>query len=70
MMDVDLGLTYLEDQRLAGFRICPLYRERYVLLAKSAESVDGRTEMSWAEARTPPRKAYFELEAQPARTRE
>lgn len=48
--DLDLGLTYLEDQRLEGFRICPLYRERYVLLAKSAESVNGCTEMTWAEA--------------------
>jgi DNA-binding transcriptional LysR family regulator len=48
--DLDLGLTYLEDQRLAGFRTCPLYTERYVLLARSAESVDGRTEMTWAEA--------------------
>ncbi len=48
--DLDLGLTYLEDQRLAGFRTCPLYTERYVLLAESAQSVDGRTEMTWAEA--------------------
>lgn len=48
--DIDLGLTYLEDQRLDGFRVWPLYRERYVLLARNAESVDSRTEMSWSEA--------------------
>jgi DNA-binding transcriptional LysR family regulator len=48
--ELDLGLTYLEDQRLEGFRMLPLYRERYVLLARNAQAVDGRTEMTWAEA--------------------
>jgi DNA-binding transcriptional LysR family regulator len=47
--DLDLGLTYLEDERLDGFRAWPLYRERYVLLARNAESLGNRTEMSWAE---------------------
>ena len=48
--DLDLGLTYLEDQRQEGFKIWPLYRERYVLLARNAESIGQRTEMTWAEA--------------------
>jgi DNA-binding transcriptional LysR family regulator len=48
--ELDLGLTYLEDQRLEGFRIWPLYRERYVLLARNAESIGNRTEMTWADA--------------------
>jgi len=48
--DLDLGLTYLEDDRLDGFRVWPLYRERYVLLARNAESLGNRTEMSWGEA--------------------
>jgi DNA-binding transcriptional LysR family regulator len=48
--DLDLGLTYLEDERLDGFRVWPLYRERYVLLARNAESLGNRSEMSWAEA--------------------
>jgi hypothetical protein len=37
----------------------------------STESViESSYEMSWAEARTPPRKGYFEFEAQPARMSE
>jgi DNA-binding transcriptional LysR family regulator len=48
--ELDLGLTYLEDQRLEGFRVLPLYRERYVLLAKNFAAVAGSKELSWAEA--------------------
>jgi DNA-binding transcriptional LysR family regulator len=48
--ELDLGLTYLEDQRLEGFKVHPLFRERYVLLAKDSAAVGGRTEMSWTEA--------------------
>jgi DNA-binding transcriptional LysR family regulator len=48
--DLDLGLTYLEDQRLEGFRIWPLFRERYVLLAKNTQSINSRSDMSWEEA--------------------
>jgi DNA-binding transcriptional LysR family regulator len=48
--DLDLGLTYLEDQRLDGFRIWPLFRERYVLLARSPAAVGNQTSMSWADA--------------------
>jgi DNA-binding transcriptional LysR family regulator len=33
--ELDLGLTYLDDPRLKGFRTLPLYRERHVLLARS-----------------------------------
>ena len=29
--ELDVGLTYLEDQRLNGFHVQPLYRERYML---------------------------------------
>jgi hypothetical protein len=32
--DLDIGLTYLEDERLARFNVMPLYRERYFLLAR------------------------------------
>jgi DNA-binding transcriptional LysR family regulator len=37
--ELDLGLTYLEDQRLRGFSVLPLYRERYVLLTHDAHSL-------------------------------
>jgi DNA-binding transcriptional LysR family regulator len=48
--DLDLGLTYLEDERLDGFRVWPLYRERYVLLAKNADFLGNQREMSWTDA--------------------
>lgn len=48
--ELDLGLTYLEDQHREGFRVLPLYRERYVLLARDATFIGDREEMSWQEA--------------------
>lgn len=48
--ELDLGLTYLEDQRLDGFRVLPLYRERYLLLARSPEAIGYREQISWQEA--------------------
>jgi DNA-binding transcriptional LysR family regulator len=37
--ELDLGITYLDDQVQAGFSVLPLYRERYLLL--SPAEVDG-----------------------------
>ena len=34
--ELDIGITYLEDQKLDRFRVLPLYRERYVLVARDA----------------------------------
>jgi len=48
--ELDLGLTYLEDQRLTGFRVQPLYRERYMLIARDAASIANCTDMTWAQA--------------------
>jgi DNA-binding transcriptional LysR family regulator len=48
--ELDLGLTYLEDQRLEGFKVLPLFRERYVLLAASSAAAGQRTSMSWSDA--------------------
>ncbi|CAL1241502.1 LysR family transcriptional regulator [Candidatus Methylocalor cossyra] len=45
--ELDLGLSYLEDARLQGFRTHFLYRERYVLLTR-ATSVPPR--LDWAKA--------------------
>jgi DNA-binding transcriptional LysR family regulator len=33
--ELDLGLTYLGDPRLKGFKTLPLFRERYVMLARN-----------------------------------
>ncbi|SFJ97365.1 LysR family transcriptional regulator [Methylocapsa palsarum] len=53
--ELDIGVTYLEEQNLTRFRVLPLYRERYVLLARDAtlldksQSDDGKT-ITWREA--------------------
>ncbi|QFY41500.1 LysR family transcriptional regulator [Candidatus Methylospira mobilis] len=48
--ELDLGLTYLEDPRLKGFRVLPLYRERHVLLARDASFRVTSGHLSWADA--------------------
>jgi DNA-binding transcriptional LysR family regulator len=48
--ELDVGLTYLEDQRLQGFHIQPLYRERYMLLARDGSLLAGKSEISWRDA--------------------
>ena len=50
VFELDLGLTYLEDQRLGGFRVLALYRERYLLLAPNRGAFRGRAAMTWSEA--------------------
>ncbi|MDD2767996.1 MAG: LysR family transcriptional regulator [Methylococcus sp.] len=48
--EFDLGLTYLEDPRLRGFQVLPLYRETHVLLARDGtEAVPGQS-IGWREA--------------------
>jgi DNA-binding transcriptional LysR family regulator len=47
--ELDLALTYLEDQRLDGFRVLPMYYEHYVLLAPATADLGGHT-LSWQEA--------------------
>ncbi|WP_305093129.1 LysR family transcriptional regulator [Prescottella sp. R16] len=47
--ELDAGITYLDTVPESGFRVVPLYRERYVLLAAAdmPVPVDG---VSWSEA--------------------
>lgn len=52
--ELDLGLTYLEDQRLDGFRVLPLYREHYMLIARDATAIGVRTEITWQEVASLP----------------
>ncbi|MGX2041755.1 LysR family transcriptional regulator [Methylocaldum sp. MU1018] len=47
--ELDLGLTYLEDPRLKGFRVLPLYRERHVLLARVRDRRLTAGELGWAD---------------------
>jgi DNA-binding transcriptional LysR family regulator len=48
--EIDIGLTYLEEQNLQRFRVVSLYRERYVLLARDAASLNHCSSMSWRDA--------------------
>lgn len=48
--ELDIGLTYLEEQNLERFRVLPLYRERYVLLARDAAALNNCSSMSWRDA--------------------
>jgi DNA-binding transcriptional LysR family regulator len=48
--ELDLGVTYLEDQNLERFRVLPLYRERYVLLARDVATLGDCASMTWREA--------------------
>ena len=48
--ELDVGMTYLEDQRLNGFHVQPLYQEHYMLLARDRAALDGKTEISWKDA--------------------
>ncbi|TRW89778.1 LysR family transcriptional regulator [Candidatus Methylobacter oryzae] len=47
--ELDLGLTYLGDPQLKGFRTLPLYQERHVLLARSPAPRLIKRSLSWAD---------------------
>lgn len=51
---IDAGLTYLDNEPLANVRTQPLYRERYVVISRSRNTLTGRDRISWAEAATLP----------------
>jgi DNA-binding transcriptional LysR family regulator len=48
--NVEVGLTYLENEPLRNVRMLPLYRERYMLLTPSPGPFDGRDDVTWREA--------------------
>ncbi len=49
--NVEIGLTYLDNEPLRNVRLLPLYRERYMLLTRSPGSpLDGRETVTWREA--------------------
>jgi DNA-binding transcriptional LysR family regulator len=45
--DLDMGITFLDDKALAGFRMHALFREHYVLVARDAAVFGGRASLSW-----------------------
>ncbi|WP_426113803.1 LysR family transcriptional regulator [Massilia sp. PWRC2] len=48
--DLDIGLTFLDDRALGGFELHPLFAERYVMVARDAALLGGRSTLTWAEA--------------------
>ena len=48
--DMDVGLTYLDNEPLTDVRVVPLYSERYVLLTHEKTKFTGRQSVTWAEA--------------------
>jgi DNA-binding transcriptional LysR family regulator len=49
-VEVDAGLTYLDNEPLGRVKSLPLYREDYVLLTVAGGALASATEVSWAEA--------------------
>jgi len=47
--ELDVGITYLDNEPLARVRTFPLYEERYVLVTPSGDGMDGRTSVTWRE---------------------
>jgi DNA-binding transcriptional LysR family regulator len=52
--ELDVGLTYLDNEPLSRVRTHPLYRERYVLLTPATGPLAARTEVTWREAASLP----------------
>lgn len=48
--DLDIGMSYLEDDRLAAFHTVPLFRERYVLVARDDAMFAGQSAIDWKDA--------------------
>ena len=53
-LEIDAGLTYLENEPLTRVRRLLLYRERYLFITGSEDPLSDRGSISWAEAATRP----------------
>ncbi len=49
-LDLDIGLSYLDDERLSSFEKISLFREQYVVIVRDEARLDGRTAITWTEA--------------------
>ncbi len=53
-LEIDAGLTYVDNEPLGRVRYVPLYQERYRLLISDKQTLGDRAEVTWAEvARIP-----------------
>lgn len=48
-LEIDAGLTYLDNEPLGRVRALPLYRERYRLLTSPGTPLSDRERVTWAE---------------------
>jgi DNA-binding transcriptional LysR family regulator len=48
-LEIDAGITYLDNEPLGRVRQIPLYRERYQLLIAPDHPLGGRDKVTWAE---------------------
>lgn len=51
---IDAGVTYLDNEPVAGLLTRPLYRERYRLFLRTDHPLAGRAAVTWAEAAAHP----------------
>ncbi|MFI1025265.1 LysR family transcriptional regulator [Streptomyces olivaceus] len=52
--EIDVALTYVDDDTLKGVQLLPLYEEQYVLLTPADGPLAATAEVSWARAATLP----------------
>jgi DNA-binding transcriptional LysR family regulator len=48
-LEIDAGLTYLDNEPLGRVRMVPLYRERYLLLTSRENALGDRESVTWSE---------------------
>ena len=48
--EIDIGVTYLDNEPLAHVRTVPFYRERYVLVTPTEGPIGRRRRIAWSEA--------------------
>jgi DNA-binding transcriptional LysR family regulator len=53
-LDVDVGITYLENEPLGRVKSFPLYQEQYLLLTGKEGPLGGKARATWKEAATLP----------------
>ncbi|WP_237153084.1 LysR family transcriptional regulator [Oryzibacter oryziterrae] len=53
-LEVEVGITYLNEVSQARYATVPLYQERYALLVAPESPLAGRSSISWAEAARQP----------------
>lgn len=48
-LEIDAGLTYLDNEPVGRVRVVPLYRERYRLVTAADSPLGGRDAVTWAD---------------------